>query len=92
VPKEVEELIPQYLKSKRIQIEEARGHLAGHHLDPVRRFGHNLKGTGRGYGFPQLEDIGRIIEESAIESDEAEIARQLSVLSRIVSESVVTAH
>ena len=92
VPKEVEELVPEYLKSKRAQIEEVRGQLAGHHLDPVRRFGHNLKGTGRGYGFPQLEDIGRIIEKSATESDEAEIARQLSVLSRIVSESVVTAH
>jgi CheY-like chemotaxis protein len=92
VPKEVEELIPEYLKSKRVQIEEVRGQLAGHHLDPVRRFGHNLKGTGRGYGFPQLEDIGRIIEKSANESDEAEIARQLSVLSRIVSEAAVTAH
>ena len=92
VPKEVEELIPEYLKSKRVQIEEVRGQLAGHYLDPVRRFGHNLKGTGRGYGFPQLEDIGRIIEKSANESDEAEIARQLSVLSRIVSEAAVTAH
>jgi len=89
VPKEVEELIPQYLNSKRLQIEEVRGQLAGHNLDPVRRFGHNLKGTGRGYGFPQIEDIGRIIEKSATESDEAEIARQLLVLSRIVSDSVV---
>ena len=89
VPKEVEELIPQYLNSKRLQIEEVRVQLAGHNLDPIRRFAHNLKGTGRGYGFPQLEDIGRIIEKSAAESDEAEIARQLSVLSRIVSEPAV---
>jgi CheY-like chemotaxis protein len=90
VPKEVEHLVPEYLKSKRLQIEEVRGQLAGHNLDPIRRFGHNLKGTGRGYGFPQIEDIGRIIEKSAAESDEAEIARQLSVLSSIVSGPAVT--
>jgi hypothetical protein len=92
VPKEVEQLVPEYLKSKRLQIEEVRAQLAGHNLDPIRRFGHNLKGTGRGYGFPQIEHAGRIIEKSAAESDEAEIARQLSVLSRIVSESAVAVH
>lgn len=81
----VKALAPGYLGSKHRQIEEAFGHLYSGNFDPIRRFGHNLKGTGRGYGFPEIEEAGRQIEKSAEEANEAEIARQLHALSRAVS-------
>jgi hypothetical protein len=84
---QVRELVPQYLASKEKQIEEARLALAAGDFSPIRRFGHNLKGTGRGYGFPSIEELGREIEQAAVQADPNRIAQQLDALHRFVSES-----
>ena len=84
---EILALVPQYLASKDKQIEEARAALASGDFGPVRRFGHNLKGTGRGYGFPPIEEMGREIEQAAIQADAGRIADQLAALHRFVGES-----
>jgi HPt (histidine-containing phosphotransfer) domain-containing protein len=83
----VKALIPQYLASQEKQIEDARASLASRDFDPIRRFGHNLKGTGRGYGFPPLEDLGTEIERAATQADARRVAEQLDALHRFVSES-----
>jgi signal transduction histidine kinase/CheY-like chemotaxis protein/HPt (histidine-containing phosphotransfer) domain-containing protein len=87
VSKEVLALVPQYLASKRGQIEEARESLTSRDFGPIRRFGHNLKGTGRGYGFPAIEELGREIEKAAAEADVVRVAQQLDALHRFVMES-----
>jgi HPt (histidine-containing phosphotransfer) domain-containing protein len=84
---EILALVPQYLASKDKQIEEVRAALASGDFGPVRRFGHNLKGTGRGYGFPPIEEMGREIEQAAIQADAGRIADQLAALHRFVGES-----
>jgi CheY-like chemotaxis protein/anti-sigma regulatory factor (Ser/Thr protein kinase) len=78
-------LVPKYLAAKPQQIAEARASLAAKDYDPIRRFGHNLKGTGRGYGLAPIEDIGREIENAATNHDEGRIAEQLENLLRFVS-------
>ena len=88
VSKGVAALVPEDLASKPAQIEEALGHLAVHSFEPIQRFGHNLKGTGRGYGLPEIEELGRALEKSAREGAEAEIAGQLLALHRLVNEAV----
>ena len=85
VPAQVKALLPSYPGSKSRQIEEALAHLSIRNFDPIRRFDHNLKGTSRGYGFPEIEEAGRQLEKSAQESDEAEIARQLYTLRNVVN-------
>ena len=80
-------LVPHYLASKAQQIEEARTALASRDFGPIRRFGHNLKGTGRGYGFPPIEEMGREIERAAAEADADRIASQLDALHQFVIES-----
>lgn len=87
VSEQVVALVPQYLASKHNQIEEARESLISRDFPPIRRFGHNLKGTGRGYGFPAIEELGREIEKAALEADVDRIAEQLDALHRFVSES-----
>jgi HPt (histidine-containing phosphotransfer) domain-containing protein len=82
-------LIPKYLASKPRQIEEARASLAMQDFGPIWRFGHNLKGTGRGYGFPPIEEIGRQIEKAAADQDEASISEQLENLRRFVADEPV---
>jgi signal transduction histidine kinase/DNA-binding NarL/FixJ family response regulator len=84
---QVQALVPQYLDSKVKQIEEARTALASNDFAPIRRFGHNLKGTGRGYGFPAMEEMGREIEQAATQADANRIAEQLDALHKFVSES-----
>jgi CheY-like chemotaxis protein/anti-sigma regulatory factor (Ser/Thr protein kinase) len=87
VSEQVMALVPQYLASKETQIEEARAALASRDFGPIRRFGHNLKGTGRGYGFPPIEEIGGEIEQAAAQADTSRIADQLDALHRFVSDS-----
>ncbi len=87
VSEQVRALVPQYLESKHRQIEEAREALMTRDFGPIRRFGHNLKGTGRGYGFPAIEEMGRQIESAAAQADVDRIGQQLDALHRFVSES-----
>jgi len=87
VSEQVLALVPQYLASKPKQIEEARESLISRDFGPIRRFGHNLKGTGRGYGFPAIEELGREIENAAVEANVDRVAEQLDALHRFVIES-----
>jgi PAS domain S-box-containing protein len=84
-PNDFAALVADYLASKPRQIEEALGYLAQHDFAPIRRFGHNLKGTGRGYGFPEIEEVGMNLEKLAQQDDEAGIAGGLLALHRIVT-------
>jgi signal transduction histidine kinase/CheY-like chemotaxis protein/HPt (histidine-containing phosphotransfer) domain-containing protein len=88
VSEQVKALVPLYLASKEKQIEEARASLAARDFGPIRRFGHNLKGTGRGYGFPPIEALGREIERAASQADASRVTEQLNALDRFVSDSV----
>ena len=88
---DVAELVPQYLASKWKQMEEARGHLLLHDLEPVRRFGHNLRGTARGYGLPPLENIGRDLEIAAASQEESRIAEQLERLRQFLNQQSMPA-
>jgi CheY-like chemotaxis protein len=82
-------LIPKYLASKPKQIADAEASLVLKDFDPIWRFGHNLKGTGRGYGFPPIEEMGREIEKAAADHDEANISLQLDNLRRFLTEDRV---
>jgi len=86
MPDQVAALVPKYLASKPRQIEEARASLAAKDFPPIRRFGHNLKGTGLGYGFPRIEEIGAELEKAATDADERSISEQLGMLSRFLEE------
>jgi len=37
--------------------------------DAVRSAGHKMKGTGKGYGFARITDIGRAIEQAGAAED-----------------------
>ena len=82
-------LVPKYIASKPKQIEEAQACLAVKDFEPIQRFGHNLKGTGRGYGFPPIEEMGRKLEKAAADQDEASISEQLENLRRFVANDPV---
>lgn len=61
----IRELVPRFLANVRREVAAMRQALAATQLDEVRRLGHSLKGSGYGYGFSRLGDMGRDIEAAA---------------------------
>ena len=86
LPSAEETLVSGYLATKPAQIQQARDCLATADFATIRRFGHNLKGTGSGYGFPRICEIGLRMEQAATEGDAGRITRQLEELSQVVNE------
>jgi CheY-like chemotaxis protein len=60
-----EQLAPSYLSRRRKEIPEMLRLLAASDLMRLATLGHDMKGSGRGYGFPDLTRFGAALEESA---------------------------
>jgi len=54
--------------------------------DAARRLGHQFKGSGTGYGFPEITQIGAAVESAAMGSDEPEIRSKLLSLAHYLDE------
>lgn len=52
----------------------------------IERFGHNLKGTGVGYGFDQLSRIGERLESASKSQNGGAIERLLQEFEAVLSE------
>jgi signal transduction histidine kinase/CheY-like chemotaxis protein/HPt (histidine-containing phosphotransfer) domain-containing protein len=74
VAPDMEDVVPGYLEKRRKDVDAYRQALAAEDFDAVRMLGHKMKGTGAGYGFPVLTEIGTAIEESAKKKDAAGVA------------------
>lgn len=61
----MEELRRAYLKSLAAKMEELAAAIAGQDHRAAVRIGHQLKGSGKSYGFPDVSDLGATIEEAA---------------------------
>jgi len=80
VDRDLEDLIPSFIENRREDIETIKKSLATGDLDLIKRLGHTMKGTGGGYGFDGITDIGCLIEEAAISKDHAKIEQQNKAL------------
>lgn len=63
------ELLPQYFDLCRRDLVQLRDALAQNDFEKVRVLGHNLKGSGGAYGFPNLTEIGASLETSGKTQD-----------------------
>ncbi len=77
---DLEELIPGYLENRREDIDSILGDLEKGDFESVKITGHSMKGSGGGYGFDRISDIGKIIEISAKEKNVEEIKKQVEEL------------
>lgn len=50
-------------------VRELNEFLAAGNLSELRRAAHTLKGSGGGYGFPQITDAARELEQSILRND-----------------------
>jgi HPt (histidine-containing phosphotransfer) domain-containing protein len=80
VDPDLADLIPGYLDNRRQDIALIQQALGRQDFATIRTAGHKMKGSGGGYGFDEITDIGRAIEEAANIEHGEEILRQVEAL------------
>lgn len=68
-PTGVRDLIPHYLQNRANDVTILRRALEERNFEILRRTGHSMKGSGGGYGFRGLTEIGDRIEAAALRED-----------------------
>ncbi len=87
VAKDLEDLIPTFMKNRFKELDTLRSALAGGDLEQLRQLGHRMKGVGNSYGFEKVSLLGKQIEDGARSGDraglEACIAEYAGYLARV---------
>jgi HPt (histidine-containing phosphotransfer) domain-containing protein len=79
-PAGIEEAVPLFLDITREDLQSLNDALRTQDYSKIRFIGHDLKGSGGGYGFDEISNLGKFIEEAAKRSDGEEIGKHVSAL------------
>ena len=79
-------LVPRFLQGKRADLQRLKDALDEGDFETIRILGHNMKGTGNGYGLPAITEIGRNLEAAAKESAASGIQCQIATLSQFLDQ------
>jgi len=82
IDKDLEELIPDYLERRRSDIAAINEAIGAGDFGTAEVLGHSMKGSGGGYGFDRITDIGRTIEFAAKDKDSNQILKALTELTQ----------
>jgi HPt (histidine-containing phosphotransfer) domain-containing protein len=74
VAKDLEDLVPTFMKNRGKELEVLRTALAGGDFAQLRQIGHRMKGVGNSYGFEKVSLLGQQIEDRAKKTDAAALA------------------
>jgi HPt (histidine-containing phosphotransfer) domain-containing protein len=77
VDPDLADLIPGYLANRKKDIAAIHDALEKKDLETVRILGHSMKGSGGGYGFETIADIGMLLEKAANDGREEMIRREI---------------
>ncbi len=73
-------LVPRYLANRAADVGRMRAALAGADFEAIRTAAHGMKGSGGGYGFPEISRLGAAMEEGARRRDAAAIVELVASL------------
>lgn len=73
-------MVPRYLANIRRGIDEILAGVDSNDCKIAHRLGHQFKGTGDGYGFPDITRVGAAVEVAAMAENEDEIRSQIRAL------------
>ena len=65
----IADLVPGYLASRRSEIADIRQKISERDLESLHVIGHQLKGSGEGFGFREITLLGAQIEDAALAGD-----------------------
>jgi HPt (histidine-containing phosphotransfer) domain-containing protein len=78
VQKDLEDLIPVFMSNRRKEVETLRSALASADFEQLRQLGHRMRGVGNSYGFRQISELGKQVEDAAIAGDRTGIAASIA--------------
>jgi len=90
VDEDLRELIPGYLENRRNDIVEIAAALERGDFETIRSLGHKMKGSGGGYGFDRITEIGETFEDAAKRSQTQKIRDQIHRLQAYLDNVEVT--
>jgi HPt (histidine-containing phosphotransfer) domain-containing protein len=83
------DLIPGYLARRREDVAALITALDAGDLEAVRNIGHSMKGSGGGYGFGGITEIGSALEQAGKSGDTDDASAALAQLTDYLSRVVV---
>ena len=90
VDAELADLIPGFLANRARDLRQLSESLNRGDFDGIRIIGHSMKGSGGGYGFDALTDLGAALEAAAKVADAAAIANLIGELDTYLQRVEVT--
>jgi len=81
---EFRELIKSYLDYLVESAKKLKSSLSD--MDKMRKFGHDLKGTGSGYGYDEFTRLGEILEKAAINNKPTEVKKIFTKFEKLLTE------
>lgn len=79
-----DEMLNRYFERRKRDLQECIEHLKSGDLVFIEKIGHQLKGNGVTFGFPELSEIGGELETAARSRDESEISQVMGKFSEWV--------
>lgn len=86
VDESLEALIPKYIERRVADVDALRAATLMHAFDEAQVIGHRMKGSGGGYGFDPITEIGSRIEQAAQDADESALGAATESLDRYLTE------
>lgn len=86
IPKEA---IQKYIERRKTDIDNCREALKNGNLAVCETIGHQLKGNGLTFGFPEISTVGKSLEQAAKEHDINAASRFVDELESIVKKSTL---
>lgn len=80
VDPEIADLIPGFLNNRKKDIQDLESCLEVGNFEQIERLGHSMKGSGAGYGFDGISEIGKSIEIAGKEKDVKAIKEKIEDL------------
>ena len=84
IDEDLKAIIPQFFRNREDDIENIKEFLAEDNYEEIRIIGHSMKGSGGGYGFDYITEIGKKIEDSAVEKNEDRIRDSIKKLEEYI--------
>ncbi len=81
-------VVPAYLEKRKADVAQLRNALDQADFATVRTLGHQMAGSGAGYGFAKITEIGSTLEESALVADAARIRQEIGKLDQFLNNVV----
>ncbi|MFQ5750591.1 MAG: Hpt domain-containing protein [bacterium] len=85
VDADLEDLTPEFLENRQRDIVEITRLVEVADFTEIQRLGHSMKGSGGGYGFEEISEIGKDLEEAAKRSDRDSVIKLNNRLAKYLS-------